>query len=174
MKITLIGSSRFAEKYREVNRKLSLAGHIVYSIATTSTSADGFDPLEPHEKETLDLVHLKKITESEECFVITDQTGYVGESTRREIKWAPMNGIEVYTGDHYLNHHLCGKGDLQHNVQSHLEYIKKASEVGDPGDCETVIKSRMAEDGGLPSLSAILLNIPRREGKAAAAEDGVN
>lgn len=172
MKICLIGSSRFADKYREVNRRLSLAGHVVYSIATTSTSASGFEPLEPHEKETLDLVHLKKITESDECFVITDQTGYVGESTRREIKWASMNGVEVYAGDHYLNHHLCGNGDLQHNVQSYLEYIKKASEAGDGGSCENVIRGQAAGNELLP-LSAILLNIPRR-GKAAAAEDGAN
>lgn len=144
MKICLIGSSRFMDKYLEVNRKLSLAGHVVYSIATRSTSAEyqpnSIDPLTPDEKETLDLVHLQKILESDECFVITDETGYVGESTRREIKWASMNGVDVYAGEHHLNHHLCGSSGITANRDALLEYIRKAAELGDQGDCKAKVK----------------------------------
>lgn len=140
MKICLIGSTRFSDRYLRVNRMLSLAGHVVYSVATISSAAKALDqyesiPLTPQEKETLDLVHLQKITESDECFVITDETGYVGESTRREIKWASMNGIPIFAGDHHLNHHLCGKADIQTNVDQMLEYIKKSAAAGDLGDC---------------------------------------
>jgi hypothetical protein len=101
MKICLIGSTRFIDKYNEINRKLSLAGHVVYSVATGSSSkmAGDFPPLKlelsTDEKETLDLVHLLKIQESDCCFLITDEKKYIGESTRREIKWAVMQDMAV-------------------------------------------------------------------------------
>jgi hypothetical protein len=95
MKLCLIGSSRFLEKYNEINRKLSLAGHVVYSIATVSTSVGSGPPLTADEKDTLDLVHLLKIQESDACFLITDETKYVGDSTKREMKWAVMQDMAV-------------------------------------------------------------------------------
>jgi len=88
------------DRYLELNRILSLAGHVVYSIATRSSSSDytpgSPDPLTPFEKETLDLVHLRKIQESDGVVLITDDEGYVGESTKREIKWAQMLGKNIY------------------------------------------------------------------------------
>ena len=91
MKICLIGSSRFLGKYEEVNRKLSLAGHVVYSIATVTSKVD----ISANDKETLDLVHLLKIQESDACFLITDEAKYVGESTKREMKWAVMQDMAI-------------------------------------------------------------------------------
>lgn len=96
MKLCLIGSSRFLDKYNEVNRKLSLAGHVVYSIATVSSKIHSLEPgLTPDEKETLDLVHLLKIQESDACFLITDETKYAGESTKLEMKWAVMQDMAI-------------------------------------------------------------------------------
>lgn len=129
MKICLIGSSRFLDRYQEVNRKLSLAGHVVYSIAAITSAAQvgsKEDPITPDEKETLDLVHLLKIQESEALYLITDETGYIGESTRREIKWAQMLGIKVYLTNHALEEHL-------------LKYI--APDI--PGDIRRVIRSEV-------------------------------
>ncbi len=97
MKITLCGSTRFIEIFREWNKWLALQGHTVYSVAT-SVKGD-FTPT-VGEKETLDLVHLYKIVNSDEILVINcllrphmiPDVGpgpkYIGESTRREIKWA--------------------------------------------------------------------------------------
>lgn len=92
MKLCLIGSSRFLDLYQEWNRRLTLAGHVIYTIAMVSTSERGMDGpnIPEEEKETLDLVHLLKIQESDGVFLITDKTGYVGFSTKREIKWARM------------------------------------------------------------------------------------
>ena len=97
MKICLIGSSRFADKYADINRKLSLAGHVVYTIATRSSSQpqEGIDPLTEEEKEILDLVHLLKIQESDACFLITDEQKYVGTSTKREMRWAVMQDMAI-------------------------------------------------------------------------------
>lgn len=101
MKLCLIGSTRFMDEYRKVNRELTLAGHIVYSVATISSSIAGegvkaeAQGISDDEKETLDLVHLVKIMNSDACVLITDTAGYIGFSTKREIKWATMIGKQV-------------------------------------------------------------------------------
>ena len=94
MKVCLIGSTRFADLYAEFERRLSLAGHVVHSIAVATT---GDHPgLTDDEKETLDLVHLDKIAQSDAVLVVTDGSRYIGRSTRRELKWAAMQGCRVY------------------------------------------------------------------------------
>lgn len=96
MKITLCGSTRFAGMFQDWNARLSKVGHVVHSIAVPQH--DGA-PLTDDEKQRLDLVHLKKILESEAIFVLDgthDGRPYVGESTRREIMWARLNGKGVY------------------------------------------------------------------------------
>lgn len=94
MKLTLIGSSRFADEYDRLNRELSLAGHVVYSIAQVSTSAG--QELPADEKMVLDLVHLRKIQESEAVVLVTDEKRYIGFSTRREMIWARMIQRPIY------------------------------------------------------------------------------
>ena len=97
-KITLCGSTRFMDLYHEANLKLTLAGHLVYSVAT-SVKGD-FEPT-MEEKCKLDIVHLMKIDASDTILVITDKSGYAGESTTREIIYARARGKMVY----YLNSH---------------------------------------------------------------------
>jgi len=103
MKITLCGSTKFRDQFEDWNRRLSKMGHIVYSVSAYGHSGD---TLTPAEKETLDLVHLRKIVESDAIFVVglTDDGPvhdrlYVGESTRREIAWARMLGKRVFRID---------------------------------------------------------------------------
>ena len=92
MKITLCGSTRFREQFELWNKRLTLAGHIVYSVSGFGHSGDSFTP---EEKEHLDLIHLRKIAESDAVAVI-DIDGYIGDSTRREIAWAKLNDKLVY------------------------------------------------------------------------------
>lgn len=112
MKLCLIGSTRFMDEYRKINRELTLAGHIVYSVATISSSEAGekikaeAQGITEDQKETLDLVHLLKIINSDAVILITDIHGYVGTSTRREIKWSMMLGKQVV-----LPNHIVGFGD---------------------------------------------------------------
>lgn len=104
MNICLIGSTRFLEKYYEVNRQLTLGGHVVYSVSVPSSSSLQKNPTAANvtddEKETLDLVHLQKILRSDLCVLITDATGYIGTSTKREIKWCLMLGKQVMLPEH--------------------------------------------------------------------------
>lgn len=100
MKLCLIGSSRFMDQYRAVNKELTLLGHVVYTIATISTSiANESDRPSDEEKIMLDLVHLRKIQESDAVVLVTDETGYYGDSTKRELMWAQMLGKSIYFPD---------------------------------------------------------------------------
>ena len=98
MKICLIGSTRFMPLYIETNRRLSVAGHIVYTVAQVSSeSALTKSELSAKDKEVLDLVHLRKILESDVVVLVTDETGYFGESTGRELLWAQINGKKIFS-----------------------------------------------------------------------------
>lgn len=116
MKITLCGSTRFMGQYHAWNRWLTLQGHVVYSVATSVK--DDFKPTYD-EKETLDLIHLVKILNSETILVINClrmpgdykynvsgekwdllTEGYIGESTKREVKWAKLNRKKSMYTDH--------------------------------------------------------------------------
>lgn len=102
MKICLIGSTRFMTEYAAANRRLTLLGHIVYTVAMMSTGLerDGVEgpsstPTD-EEKIILDLVHLRKIMHSDAVVLITDSSRYVGFSTRRELMWAQMLAKRIY------------------------------------------------------------------------------
>lgn len=93
MKICLCGSTRFMDQFKAVNRLLTLQGHIVYSIATASSSQLPNEDISDEQKIVLDLVHLRKIMESDAVIVIGRQENgglYLGESTRREILWSSL------------------------------------------------------------------------------------
>lgn len=94
MKICLCGSTRFRDDYEAINRLLSKAGHVVYSVASFVHHEDD---ITPDIKETLDLVHLRKVQESELVVIVGEKDGesYVGDSTRKELKWAQMIGVDA-------------------------------------------------------------------------------
>lgn len=99
MKITICGSTRFEKEFFEWDRRLTMMGHIVYTLGSFP-GVMGLDRESPEylselEKELFDLVYLAKIEESEAIFVINKQ-GYVGFSTRREITWANLRNKRIY------------------------------------------------------------------------------
>lgn len=107
MKITLCGSTRFADQYVAWNKYLTLSNHIVYSL--------GYWPPDPRPKESekviLDLVHLAKIEESDAILVIDCKrfphekhdpsiTPYTGESTEKEMRWTVIREKKVFFTSH--------------------------------------------------------------------------
>lgn len=99
MKICLCGSTRFMDQFHDANVALSLAGHVVYSVAT-STKGD-FQPT-ADQKFMLDMVHLQKIQESEAIVVVgrqEDGSVYIGESTRKEMMFATTLGHPIVLFD---------------------------------------------------------------------------
>ena len=92
MKICLCGSTRFKDEYEAENKRLTLEGHVVLSVAGFGHSGDTFTD---GQKELLDLIHLQKILICDAIYVI-DVDGYIGDSTRREIRWAELNEKYVF------------------------------------------------------------------------------
>ena len=101
--ITLCGSTRFKEAFMEAQKRLTLEENIVISVGLFGHSGDdevwdGMDEgMLSKTKEMLDDMHKRKIDMADEIYVI-NVGGYIGDSTRSEIKYAQAAGKDV----HYL------------------------------------------------------------------------
>ena len=95
MKFTICGSARFEPEWHEYNKKLGLMGHISYSLMTFPSVEGSKSWYTEEEKEMLDLAHLAKIEESDAILVL-NIGGYIGDSTKREIKWAKLRSKPIF------------------------------------------------------------------------------
>lgn len=91
--ITLCGSTRFKDKFFEVQKELTLKGYIVISVGLFGHSGDA-EVWSEGVKEMLDEMHLRKIDMADEIFVI-NVDGYIGESTKHEIAYAKSHNKKV-------------------------------------------------------------------------------
>jgi hypothetical protein len=99
--VVLCGSTRFGNFFREANLRLTLAGEIVLSIGCdTKNDADlaaagalGHDMEQA--KVDLDALHKRKIDLADYCHVVSDESGYFGNSTLSEIEYALAHGKPV-------------------------------------------------------------------------------
>ena len=89
--ITLCGSTRFKEDFERVNKELTLAGNIVISVGCFGHSGDTFTE---DQKIMLDDIHKRKIDMADAIYVI-NRDGYIGASTKSEIKYAREHNKEV-------------------------------------------------------------------------------
>lgn len=89
--VTLCGSTRFKDKFMEIETIRALRGWAVYSCSVWGHSGA---TLTEEQKLTLDAVHMVKIANSDLVYVI-NVGGYVGESTRREVYFAVGMGKHV-------------------------------------------------------------------------------
>jgi hypothetical protein len=87
--ITLCGSTRFREQFREVERKLTMEGKVVLPPAFYG-KAEGLEYSSEMEKGLWEL-HLDKINISNGIYVINPE-GYIGESGKKEIEYAQNAG----------------------------------------------------------------------------------
>ena len=98
--ITLCGSTRFKDKFLEVQKRLTLEGNIVISVGLFGHSGDQevWENMDEgtltKTKEMLDDMHKRKIDMADSIFVI-NVGGYIGDSTRSEIEYAIAHGKEV-------------------------------------------------------------------------------
>ena len=97
--VTLCGSTRFSEAFRDANLHETLAGRIVLTIGCDMRSdTDIFGHLPEEEiariKAELDALHFRKIELADEVLVL-NVGGYVGQSTRRELEYARKLGKVV-------------------------------------------------------------------------------
>lgn len=91
--ITLCGSARFKQAFREMEMKLTKLGYAVFSLGFFEKS-EGIE-ITPEEAQLFGEIHLKKIDLADEIFVI-DVDGYIGESTQQEIDYAKAQNKIIY------------------------------------------------------------------------------
>ena len=91
--ITLCGSTRFKAMFLETQKRLTLEGNIVISVGLFGHSGDE-EVWAPGTKEMLDDMHKRKIDMADAIYVI-NVDGYIGSSTRSEIKYAKEKGKQV-------------------------------------------------------------------------------
>jgi hypothetical protein len=98
--VTLCGSTRFKDEFLEVQKKLTLEGNIVISVGLFGHAGDSevWENMDEgtltKTKEMLDDMHKRKIDMADEIFVI-NVGGYIGDSTKSEIKYAKEHGKAV-------------------------------------------------------------------------------
>lgn len=90
--IALCGSTKFKDKFLEVEKKLTLEGNIVLGLSFYSHS-DGIQ-LYQEQISLLKELHKQKIEMSDEMFVI-NVDNYIGDSTKEEIEYAKKLGKEI-------------------------------------------------------------------------------
>lgn len=93
--VCLCGSTRFMDTFHEANRRLSLDGKIVLTVAiVTYDGATDPQRSDPDQKRRLDELHLRKIDLAYEVLIL-NVDGYIGDSTRRELAYAVAAGKPI-------------------------------------------------------------------------------
>lgn len=98
--VTLCGSTKFKDQFMKAQKDLTLKGYIVISVGLFDHSGDQEVWKNMDEgtltktKEMLDDMHKRKIDMADEIFVI-NVNGYIGDSTKSEIKYAKEHGKVV-------------------------------------------------------------------------------
>ncbi len=90
--IVLCGSTKFKKEFETAAKELSLEGSIILTVSFF-THADNVD-ITPEQKIRLDQLHLRKISISDEVFVL-NKDKYIGYSTSNEIAFAKERGIPI-------------------------------------------------------------------------------
>ncbi len=90
--VCLCGSTRFRSEFDAVNRRLTLAGHIVLAPGVFG-HAEGVT-IPESDKVALDALHLDKIDLADAVFVV-NPGGYIGASTAAEIDYATRLGKRI-------------------------------------------------------------------------------
>lgn len=93
--ITLCGSTKFKDDFIRIAEELTLAGNIVISLGLFGHADHKYDTVITNDvKEMLDRNHKNKILLSDAIYVI-NKNGYIGNSTKNEIKFAKQHGKEI-------------------------------------------------------------------------------
>lgn len=145
--VTLCGSTRFYEKFRQVNFHETYHNRMVFSIGCDFKSDEGLELTEA-DKVRLDRLHLHKIAASDEILVI-NHMGYIGDSTRKEIAYAYSLGKRI----RYMEFHT--KNCMEYTYQSWQEIAAYAKQW--PRYCRKCNGQGQFEDRYDPSPAGVSL-----------------
>lgn len=117
MRITLCGSAKFEKEFKEWNKRLTLAGHIVYSLDVYPSDEKDKNWYSESQKQILDLVQKHKIDNSDAILVLNPE-GYIGNSTISEIFYAHRSGKILYRLFPYFENPAMQNDKIWRNVCS--------------------------------------------------------
>ncbi|WP_042370639.1 hypothetical protein [Streptacidiphilus neutrinimicus] len=95
---TLCGSTRFWAEFAEITLRETVAGRIVLTPGCNLKTSHPLwdDPAAAQAlKERLDVLHLAKIRAAALVVIVSDQSGYIGQSTHREVAYALSLGLPI-------------------------------------------------------------------------------
>ena len=98
--VCLCGSTRFYDEFQAANYERTMAGEIVLSVGfyPHAKAVHGHGEGVGHdsaEKVSLDELHKRKIDMADYVLVVSDGSGYFGDSTAGEIRYAVRHGKPV-------------------------------------------------------------------------------
>ena len=95
--VTLCGSTKFFKECMEANRQLTFKNWIVLQCGSWGHSYHKDVENNNTDYELVKKLHYQKITMSQAIVIVSDLTGYIGNSTRAEIAFAEYRNIPVFT-----------------------------------------------------------------------------
>ena len=96
--VCLCGSTRFKDEINAANARLTMQGVLVISLGVfghTDLPDRDWTTGASDDKRMLDNLHRRKIDLADEVLIVSDETGYFGESTQGEIRYALEHGKPV-------------------------------------------------------------------------------
>lgn len=96
--VCLCGSTRFKDEINAANARLTMQGVLVISLGVfghTDLPGRDWTTGASDDKRMLDDLHRRKIDLADEVLVVSDESGYFGESTAGEIRYATGHGKPV-------------------------------------------------------------------------------
>lgn len=96
---TICGSTRYFDQVMEANKELTLSGWLVFMCGFWGNGIHKGLSFTEEEMTFVKLLHFHKILMSNAIVVVSDKSGYYGDSTREEIAFAHSRNIPVFYFD---------------------------------------------------------------------------
>lgn len=128
--VTLCGSTKFFTECMEINRRLTFDGWIVLMCGSWGHSyhkdLEGNSGINYENVKTL---HYKKILLSQAIVVVSDKSGYIGNSTKAEVAFCEHHNIPIFYFD---GEYLTGEtfGEPPNSLNEYDSVIEKYTSEG--------------------------------------------
>jgi len=117
--VTLCGSTKFFWEAMEANRRLTFSGWMVFMCGSWGHSFHKYTMNKNTDYEGVKRLHYKKILNSNLVVVVTDESGYIGSSTKAEIAFCSYQDIPVF----YFDGKEFGGGTFKDLVTNNNNYV---------------------------------------------------
>jgi hypothetical protein len=126
--VTLCGSTKYFEQCMEANRQLTFAGWVVLMCGSWGHSYHKERESQGVDYSEVKKLHFVKILLSGAIVVVSDSSGYYGESTKAEIAFAEYHNIPVFyfDGREFTGSTEANPKDDLEAAREFVDYYKEA------------------------------------------------